>query len=441
MRSAALLLAAFLVFQVALVLPATCDTIPYPPGWPYVGILVLHNPTNVTVENYIMNVSIDFSDEIAHGRVRTDLADVRFADADGTLLPFKLNHYEDGGYTGVFTVKFPVVNPGDNMYYIFYGNLGAYFPVYNDTVLNTGNKTIPIPYDYSLTDTFADTSTLSEYKASSYLTTSVNPSLSISNGELVIATSDFGDGGLYRLPEYVTNIQPPVTVSVIASHNGSSGTGVYIAGGGDDYYSVTLGGDVLYVQHGSSGSSVSLSTTYDYANITLEYDGSTLSVYVNGSLVTSYSASYTSIDELGISFHITTTNTITLYADDYHVQVRGIGNPVTYTVLLEVSSGNVEYPVTIPTENVNASVNNSIPAPNIEVPGWLKGHEASVAVAIAFIPLLIANEALAPVFALVSAGLLAGFTAKGWVPAGDGLATGTALAVAGIGLLLMRKNG
>ena len=412
------------------------DSIPWLQGWTHVGVLILHNPTDATVENYLMNISIDFSDQVAKGYVRTDLADVRFTDPDGNLLHF--NYTGQDVYTGHFLVKFPVVKPGDNVYYIFYGNPGAYYPVYND--LDTGNKTITTTY--MVEDDFSDPSTLSDYPASADIAT--EESANISDGYFTVTTGGSEDGGFKRipvLPDGVTDIKAPVTVTVLAS---TYQIGPYISGDGD-YWEIgeVYSSSYFYRVYGSNGNShssasiVSLSADYQIANVTLVYNGTAVIFYVNGTNVYSVAVSYTGVREVGIGYF--TSDATTVKADYYKAVVTATGQPVTYTVLLEVAPGMETYTPTETPSVLNNTVNNTLKGHEIELPGWLSVHKDWVAIALSLTPLLLATEATAGAMALVSAGLLASFTAMGWVNASSG-AVGVALFIAGAGVFISRKN-
>ena len=426
-----LALLAQLALPTAPLLYTAGDSIPWPQGWTHVGILVLHNPTNVTVENYLINITIDFSDQVAKGYVRTDLADVRFTDTQGNFIHFNMTGQDV--YTGHFLLKIPVLKPGDNMFYIFYGNPGAYYPIYND--LDMGNKTLEVNTPVSVTDTYSDSSILSKYHPTNILED--KPTLSVDNNKLAVQPASAAKpGGTYRFPDQLTNIKPPIKVTAVVE---TAGYGVYISDGTDSWIGYLYSTSTFSIRHqsGSSGTTKSVSVSASFpANITLSYNGSQLVFYLNGSAVDTESVALSTLQEAGIGYYATT---IPGYVDLYSISAAGVGNPVTYTVLLEVAPSNVVYQPTATPRVLNNTINNTLQGHEFPLPDWLAVHRSWVAIGLSLAPLLIATEANAAVMALVSAGLLASFTAMGWVDAPSG-AVGVALFIAGAGVVASRKN-
>lgn len=79
------------------------------------------------------------------------------------------------------------------------------------------------------------------------------------------------------------------------------------------------------------------------------------------------------------------------------------------------------------------------PKVNITLPAWLEPHKDKLAAAAIGVVLLIATESMAPVFALVAAGLAGVFYVTGWLSIPQA-ALGLALAGAGLGVIGMRKR-
>ena len=126
------------------------------------------------------------------------------------------------------------------------------------------------------------------------------------------------------------------------------------------------------------------------------------------------------------------------YATNPGVVVQ-LNQQVSAKELREVAPSNVVYQPTATPRVLNNTVNNTLQGHEFPLPGWLAVHRGWVAIGLSLAPLLIATEANAAVMALVSAGLLASFTAMGWVDAPSG-AGGVALFIAGAGVVASRKN-
>ncbi|MCX8179674.1 MAG: DUF2341 domain-containing protein, partial [Candidatus Aenigmarchaeota archaeon] len=121
--------------------------------WSYRREITINNPHSSTLTDFQINITLNTTQLISQGKMRSDCGDIRFTDSDGST---QLSYWIESGCNSDNTkiwVKVPSIPAGSKKIYVYYGNPSAnstsngdttfvLFDDFNDGVLDT-NKWQP----------------------------------------------------------------------------------------------------------------------------------------------------------------------------------------------------------------------------------------------------------------------------------------------------------
>jgi hypothetical protein len=96
-----------------------------PENFSYKLPIVVHNPNNETLEDFQVKFNLDTQKLISLGLMNSDCSDLRVATEINMKVPYWIETGTCNTTNTTVWIKAPVLQPGDNVYYVYFGNPNA----------------------------------------------------------------------------------------------------------------------------------------------------------------------------------------------------------------------------------------------------------------------------------------------------------------------------